>query len=125
VARSPCILHAIWDRIDNGLNLGRPITADEEIEALSMTRTITLEEFSDLLDRLGDVLADWPADQRTAAETLLTQSAEARQRLAQAVEMGDALRAAQPKAPSGLVDRILAASGAPVPSANRIKRTVG
>jgi len=90
-----------------------------------MTRTITLEEFSDLLDRLGDVLADWPADYRVPAEGLLAQSEEARRLLAEAAELGNALRSSQPKAPSGLVDRILAASGAPVPETGRVKRTVG
>ncbi|SEH61875.1 hypothetical protein [Magnetospirillum fulvum] len=90
-----------------------------------MTRTITLEEFSDLLDRLGDSIADWPADHRVPAEALLTQSAEARLLLAQAVALGDALRAAPPKAPPGLVDRILAASGAPLPQSEQIKRSVG
>lgn len=90
-----------------------------------MTRTITLEEFSDLLDRLGDVLADWPAEYRISAEGLLAQSDEARRLLAEAAEIGDVLRASQPKAPSGLVDRILAASGAPSPESGRVKRTTG
>lgn len=90
-----------------------------------MTRTITLEEFSDLLDRLGDGLADWPVDQRLPAESLLAQSSEARLLLSQAVALGESLRAASPKAPPGLVDRILTASGAPVSQSERAKRTVG
>jgi hypothetical protein len=89
-----------------------------------MTRTITLEEFSDLLDRLGDVLADWPADYRTSAESLLAQSDEARRLLAEAAEIGDVLRTSQPKAPPGLVDRILATSGAPLSPSDRLKRPV-
>ncbi|CCG42659.1 hypothetical protein [Magnetospirillum molischianum] len=90
-----------------------------------MTRTITLEEFVDLLDRLGGVLTDWPSEYRISADALLAQSSEARQALAEATEMEALLRKAQPKAPSGLIDRILAASGAPAPSSSRIKRPVG
>jgi len=90
-----------------------------------MTRTITLEEFSDLLDRLGDVLADWPTEDRLSAESLLAQSDPARRLLAEAAGLGAALRSSQPKAPAGLVDRILTASGAPLAPSDRLKRPVG
>lgn len=76
---------------------------------------MTVGEFSDLLDRLGCDLAQWPDAQRGAAETLLAQSPGASQMLAEALKLADEIKASQPKAPSGLADRIIAAAGSEKP----------
>lgn len=72
--------------------------------------SLSVGDFSDLLDRLGPTLSHWPAGQRQAAETLLRQSDEAAARLAEALALADAVRSAQPVAPAGLTERILAAA---------------
>jgi len=78
-----------------------------------MTETpMSVGEFSDTLDRLGANLESWPATTRAAAEMLLASSPAAADRLAEAVALAEAMTDAQPKAPEGLVDRIMAASGA-------------
>ena len=76
---------------------------------------LSVGEFSDLLDRLGSDLGQWPADMRTAAEDLLAGSDEAVAVLADAIVLDDASKAIQPKAPAGLVDRIIAAAGSEKP----------
>ncbi|MBI2242057.1 MAG: hypothetical protein HYU59_14780 [Magnetospirillum gryphiswaldense] len=76
---------------------------------------MTVGEFSDLLDRLGSDLAQWPEPQRHAAEALLERSSSAAQALAEALKLADAVKASQPKAPSGLADRIIAAAGSEKP----------
>lgn len=78
-----------------------------------MTETpMSVGDFSDALDRLGANLDRWPADMRAAAEALLATSSSAADRLAEAVALAEAMNEAQPKAPAGLVDRIIKASGA-------------
>ncbi len=78
-----------------------------------MTETpMSVGEFSDTLDRLGANLESWPAAVRAAAEVLLASSPAAADRLAEAVALAEAMTDAQPKAPKGLVERIMAASGA-------------
>lgn len=77
-------------------------------------KPISLGEFQELLDRFGGDIAAWPVPEQTAANAVLAISPEARECLAAACELGNALRD-PPKAPAGLVDRILAASGAKPP----------
>lgn len=75
---------------------------------------ISMGEFQELLDRLGSDIAAWPAAEQTAATSLLAASSDAQQRLATARQLDSAL-SATPAAPAGLVDRIMAASGAKGP----------
>lgn len=77
--------------------------------------TLSVGEFADLLDRLGADLTHWPAPQRQAADALLSHSPAAAAMLADALALGECLKAAQPTAPAGLVDRIIAAAGADKP----------
>lgn len=78
-----------------------------------MTETpMSVGDFSDTLDRLGANLSRWPVELRAAAEVLLATSTAAADRLAEAVALAEAMSEAQPKAPAGLVDRIIKASGA-------------
>lgn len=68
-------------------------------------------EFSDLLDRLGPAFDRWSEEQRRAAEHLLAQSPEASALLTSALALADREAAERPKAPDGMVDRIMAAAG--------------
>lgn len=77
--------------------------------------SLSVGEFSDLLDRLGCDLAVWPIAQRQAAEALLQSSAAATETLAEAIALAETMKAAQPKAPAGLADRIIAAAGSEKP----------
>ncbi|OJX79983.1 hypothetical protein [Magnetospirillum sp. 64-120] len=76
---------------------------------------MTVGDFSDLLDRLGSDLAQWPEPQRRAAEALLERSSSAAQALAEALKLADDVKTSQPKAPPGLADRIIAAAGSEKP----------
>lgn len=68
-------------------------------------------QFQDLVDRLGEDLALWPEDARTAAETLLSVSEPARGILRAAAAMRAAFKASSSiTAPSGLAARIVARS---------------
>ncbi len=81
-----------------------------------MNKTIlTVGDFSGLLDQLGADLTRWPAETRAAADALLQADPAAAALLAEALALEDGLKAIQPKAPKGLADRILAASGADKP----------
>ena len=71
------------------------------------TLAMSLDEFQDILDRCGDRAEDWPADRRSLAQTLLAQSAAARERLAQAQAMRHQFQDEAVTAPAGLADRIL------------------
>lgn len=75
------------------------------------TEPLSLEAFQHLLDRHGGTLARWPETDAQAAHALLAKSPEARALLADAQLLDTAL-ADTPKAPEGLVARIMAASGA-------------
>jgi hypothetical protein len=66
-----------------------------------------LPEFEDLLGRLGDDLANWPASEQQAASALLGRSEQARSALAEAQRLRHALRSEPVRAPAGLTDRIL------------------
>lgn len=69
---------------------------------------MTIEEFEDLVDRLGEDLSAWPEGVRKAGELLLKNSAEAREIVQEAGLMRRAFapgRAA--RAPAGLADSIV------------------
>ena len=72
------------------------------------TLPMSLDEFQDIIDRFGESAGDWPADRRTAAQALLAQSADARDRLAQAQALRHQFQDGAVTAPAGLADRILA-----------------
>ena len=74
-------------------------------------RAMDVAVFEDLIDRLGDDLSQWPADQRLAAEELLASSAAARALHEEARALRQALKAPPVRAPAGLADRIFAAAG--------------
>jgi hypothetical protein len=86
-------------------------------------KTLTFEAFRQLLDICGGRLAAWPAEQREQAEALLAVSAEARAALGAAQEQDLLLRDSLAKAPAGLVDRILSASGAVSQRDGKMKRS--
>ena len=73
---------------------------------------MTMRAFQDLVDRCGDNPANWPGEERTAAEALLARSAKARQVLADAQRLGDGFAATDTEiqAPPGLTDRIFSAA---------------
>lgn len=77
--------------------------------------SLSVGTFADLLDQWGPDLARWPQQQRSDADALLGTSPEAAALLAEALALDDALRNSQPKAPAGLADRIVAASGSDKP----------
>ena len=77
------------------------------------TSSISVEQFQELLDRLGEDLSAWPEELRNQALELLSTSEDARKRLAEAKATADELRATSPKAPKGLVNRILRKAGLP------------
>ncbi len=77
------------------------------------TSPISVGQFQELLDRLGDDLSAWPKDIRNQAFELLETSDDARRCLAVAQAHAADLRDSIPKAPKGLVDRILKAAGVP------------
>lgn len=67
-----------------------------------------LEEFEEALDAYGADLARWPESARKDADALLAASTNARAILADRQAIEAALRSAPaPKAPKGLVDRIV------------------
>lgn len=80
---------------------------------------MSVEAFQDGLDQYGEDLAAWPGKERARAKDLLAASEAARAVLAEACAQADALRASPPKAPAGLVDRILNAAGVAPPAPRR------
>ncbi len=66
-----------------------------------------LPEFEDLLGRHGDDLSTWPESRQQAAATLLGSSEKARDALAEALRLREALQSEPVRAPAGLTDRIL------------------
>ncbi|CCE00043.1 hypothetical protein [Bradyrhizobium sp. STM 3809] len=73
-------------------------------------RTMDVGEFEDLIDRLGEDLSCWPAEQRQAAADLLVSSAAANELLSKARVVREALSTPPVRAPAGLTARILAAA---------------
>lgn len=69
-----------------------------------------VREFEDLIDRLGEDISQWPADQRQAATDLLASSPEADRLLSEARLVREALSSPPVRAPAGLASRILAAA---------------
>jgi hypothetical protein len=69
-----------------------------------------VNEFEDLIDRLGDDMCRWPDAQRQAADLLLAASAEARALLREAHKLRAALSMPAIRAPAGLADRIVSAA---------------
>ncbi len=72
--------------------------------------SFTITDLEAAIDQFGAGSAAWPPAVQTAARELLANSSDARQLLAQATELEQALRGQPVKAPSGLVDRIAAAA---------------
>ena len=70
-------------------------------------RFLSLDEFQDLLDRRGADCAAWPDDIRPRAAALLDRTPEARQALASAAALRARFADSEPKAPPGLLDRIV------------------
>ena len=66
-----------------------------------------IEEFEDLLDRLGEDLSRWPAGKQRSASVLLAQSGEARELLREAVSLRGLLSKSPIRAPEGLAERIV------------------
>lgn len=66
-----------------------------------------LTQFQDDLDRYGARLEDWPEQTRAQAQTLIDTSAEARMLIEAARILWDSSKAAKPKAPEGLAQRIV------------------
>ncbi|PLX38692.1 MAG: hypothetical protein C0606_05510 [Hyphomicrobiales bacterium] len=72
---------------------------------------MTLDEFQDCLDRLGDDLALWPAEQAGPGRDLLAGNASARAMLREAKELRTLFAAEAPvHAPAGLAARIVEAA---------------
>src|ERR1700709_43481 len=65
-----------------------------------------IEEFEDLLDRLGEDLSCWPTEKQRSASALLAESGEARELLREAVSLRSLLSKPPVRAPEGLADRI-------------------
>jgi hypothetical protein len=69
-----------------------------------------VREFEDLIDRLGEDLSHWPAEQRQAATELLACSPDANRLVSEARIVREALSSPPVRAPAGLADRIAAAA---------------
>lgn len=69
---------------------------------------VSPEELQDLVDRFGEDTSAWPNELRTPAEELIDECAEARDIIDQARRLRVQLRNMGPKAPSCIVDRIVA-----------------
>ncbi|MFL9823534.1 hypothetical protein [Rhodoplanes sp. SY1] len=75
-----------------------------------------IDDFEDQVDRWGEDVSAWPEPSRTQALALLKVSAEAREVLAEAKALREALAVREPvRAPADLADRILAAARATEP----------
>lgn len=82
---------------------------DEEFGQVGTTR-LSLAELQDLVDRLGENVAGWPAEIRSPAEALIARSPRARAIIAAAQALRAAMGESPAKAPAGLADRIVAAA---------------
>ena len=69
---------------------------------------LTVAEFRDALDRLGENLTAWPDELRASALDLISASSEAEKLLTEAQALRAALQPTPIKAPAGLADRIIA-----------------
>ena len=75
---------------------------------LGLDIIVSPEELQDLVDRFGEDMTAWPNEFREPAEELVDECAEARDIIAQARSLRVQLRNLGPKAPSCIVDRIVA-----------------
>ena len=76
--------------------------------SIGVGRVVDIGEFEDLLDRLGEDLARWPAEKQRSASRLLAESAEARELLRESGALRTLLSAPPLRAPAGLADQIVA-----------------
>lgn len=83
---------------------------------------LTLAEFQDLLDRLGEDWEAWPVATRLQAQRLVARSPAAEAMVAKARAMRKAVRSSQPKAPAGLAGRIVATALSVSPAAKGVGR---
>ena len=81
---------------------------DSSERMLGLDVIVSPEELQDLVDRYGEDLTVWPNEFREPAEELVDACAEARDIIAQARRLRAQLRNLGPKAPSCIVDRIVA-----------------
>jgi len=81
---------------------------DSSEQMLGLDTIVSPEELQDLVDRFGEDTSIWPHELREPAEELIDECAEARDIIAQARRLRAQLRSLGPKAPSCIVDRIVA-----------------
>jgi len=81
---------------------------DSSERMLGLDIIVSPEELQDLVDRYGEDMTVWPNELREPAEDLIDECAEARDIIAQARRLRAQLRNLGPKAPSCIVDRIVA-----------------
>ncbi|PKU25997.1 hypothetical protein [Telmatospirillum siberiense] len=72
-----------------------------------MDAFVSPQDLQDIVDQYGEDPAWWPASRRTAAQELIDVCAEAREIIAQARELREALRSMGPAAPECFSDRII------------------
>lgn len=83
---------------------------------------LTLAEFQDLLDRLGEDWETWPIAVRPQAQRLVARSPTAQAMVAKARSMRTAVRSGHAKAPAGLAGRIVAAALSASPARKGVDR---
>ena len=81
---------------------------DSTDQMLGLDTIVSPEELQDLVDRFGEDTSAWPNEFREPAEELIDECAEARDIIAQARRLRAQLRNLGPRAPSCIVDRIVA-----------------
>lgn len=81
---------------------------DSTDHMLGLDSIVSPEELQDLVDRFGEDTSAWPHELREPAEELIDECTEARDIIAQARRLRSQLRSLGPKAPSCIVDRIVA-----------------
>lgn len=74
-----------------------------------------IEEFEDLLDRLGEDLSTWPADKQKPAARLLAESSEAQELVRDAAALRKLMARPPVSAPAGLSERIFERAAAMPP----------
>jgi len=81
---------------------------DSTDQMLGLDTIVSPEELQDLVDRFGEDTSAWPNEFREPAEELIDECAEARDIIAQARRLRAQLRSLGPRAPTCIVDRIVA-----------------
>lgn len=88
------------------------LTFRKGIRMSASNHAMTEDEFAEILDSRGTDLMSWPLADRNRAEDLLECSSKAQFLLSEAERLEMILTLApRPRAPSGLVDRIMKAAG--------------